>query len=380
MNKKGFTLIEVIGVVIVLSIIILTVVPNISNSLKNSRNKAFDVQIEEIESAAKSWSIYNSNNLPSDQDDEIVITLLQLKLAGLLDYQFKNPLTGELFPDDMQIKITKKGLGYIYTVLTDTGSTSTDTIDPLGPQIVLNGSTYMYVEVNSFPSIPGATYTDNNGININVSNIKYEVKTGDTYIETDSINFNELESYIITYSATLNGRTNSIKRYVDIVDTTAPEIVIDEYENNVCVDVEMSNSFILPTATITDNYTNFIEPVIIGNISKVPGIKRLTYKATDDNNNSSEFVLCINMKDTQKPIIADITKIYSDELKSYIVSVTATDDGVGLHKNAYSFDGGTTWQTDNYVTIEDNNSELTIIVKDKIGLQSDQKIISVESE
>ena len=375
MNKKGFTLIEVIGVIVVMSIIILMVVPNISDSLTSSRNKAFDVQIEEIKSATKSWSILNSNNLPADQDDEIIINLLQLKLAGLLDKDFTNPITGELFPDDMQVKITKKGLSYIYTVLTDTGSSSDDTVDPLGPQIVLNGSTYMYVEVNTSPTIPGAVYLDDNGTNINVTNIKYEVKNGDSYIETNSINFNELSSYVITYSATLNGRTNSIKRYIEIVDTTPPIISINGYQDNVCVDIEMSDSFLLPTATITDNYSTFIKPVIIGNISKVPGIKRVTYKATDDNENSSEFVLCINMKDTKKPIIADISKSYSVALGYEIITVTAYDDGVGLHKNAYSFDGGVTWQSDNYFIVDNGNVDITVVVRDKIGLQSDSQTI-----
>lgn len=158
MDKKGFTLIEVIGVVIILASIVLIITPNINNSLKNSKNKAFDVQIEEIKSATKSWVALNSENTPKEDNEEVIINLLQLKLSGLIAYDFKNPKTGELFPDDMMIKIIKKGLAYTYVVLTDTGTSNNSGIDPFGPQIVLNGGVYLYLEVGEFGSIHGATY------------------------------------------------------------------------------------------------------------------------------------------------------------------------------------------------------------------------------
>lgn len=373
MNKKGFTLVETIGVVIILSLIILIIMPNISESLKSSRNRAYQVQIDEIESAARSWSIYNSDNLP-EKDEEIIITLLQLKLGGFLSLDLKNPKNGELFPDDMQIKITKKGLNYVYTVLEDTGSGSIESIDPQGPQLVLNGSTYMYVEVGSESTIPNATYKNDNGNNVIVTDIQYKKKINGEVTTVDNIDFSELGSYIVIYSATINGRTNNIQRYVEVVDTTPPEIVIAGYKNGVCVDTEMSGLFMLPSATITDNYTPLIEAETIGNISNVPGKKEIRYIAKDSSNNTSEFVLCINMKDTTKPTINDVEVVYSDELKANIVRISASDSGVGLHKNAYSFDGGSTWQKDDYIVL--NSDSVTVVVRDKIGLQSEPQTVS----
>jgi len=373
MNKKGFTLVEMIGVVIILSLIILIITPTISESLKGSRNRAYQVQIDEIESAARSWSIYNSDNLP-EKDEEIIITLLQLKLGGFLSLDLKNPKNGELFPDDMQIKITKKGLNYVYTVLEDTGSGSIESIDPQGPQLVLNGSTYMYVEVGSEFTIPNATYKNDNGNNVIVTDIQYKKKINGEVTSVDNIDFSELGSYIVIYSATINGRTNNIQRYVEVVDTTPPEIVIAGYTNGVCVDTEMSGLFMLPSATITDNYTPLIEAETIGNISNVPGKKEIRYIAKDSSNNTSEFVLCINMKDTTKPTINNVEVVYSDELKANIVRISASDSGVGLHKNAYSFDGGSTWQKDDYIVL--NSDSVTVVVRDKIGLQSEPQTVS----
>ncbi len=375
MDKKGFTLIEVIGVVIILASIVLIITPNINNSLKNSKNKAFDVQIEEIKSATKSWVALNSENTPKEDNEEVIINLLQLKLSGLIAYDFKNPKTGELFPDDMMIKIIKKGLAYTYVVLTDTGTSNNSGIDPFGPQIVLNGGVYLYLEVGEFGSIPGATYKDKLGNNVSVSDITYE-KDG---VAVSGIDYNNLGKYVVTYSVTLDGKTNSIKRYVEIVDTKAPTILVDGYSDNVCVDIEISSSFTLPTMKVTDNYTSslLIDKKVIGNISNIPGIKRITYRATDSSGNSSEFILCINMRDTIKPVITNVENVYNASLKKNVITVSASDTGTGLNRLAYSFDDGKTWQENNYFISDES---LIVRVRDKVGLISDGVEVIINNE
>lgn len=375
MDKKGFTLIEVIGVVIILASIVLIITPNINNSLKNSKNKAFDVQIEEIKSATKSWVALNSENTPKEDNEEVIINLLQLKLSGLIAYDFKNPKTGELFPDDMMIKIIKKGLAYTYVVLTDTGTSNNSGIDPFGPQIVLNGGVYLYLEVGEFGSIPGATYKDKLGNNVSVSDITYE-KDG---VAVSGIDYNNLGKYVVTYSVTLDGKTNSIKRYVEIVDTKAPTILVDGYSDNVCVDIEISSSFTLPTMKVTDNYTSslLIDKKVIGNISNIPGIKRITYRATDGSGNSSEFILCINMRDTIKPVITNVENVYNASLKKNVITVSASDTGTGLNRLAYSFDDGKTWQENNYFISDES---LIVRVRDKVGLISDGVEVIINNE
>ena len=55
MNKKGFTLVELIGVIILLSAIALISVPIINNSLKNTKEKTYNSQIDTIIKAAKRY-------------------------------------------------------------------------------------------------------------------------------------------------------------------------------------------------------------------------------------------------------------------------------------------------------------------------------------
>ena len=57
MNKKGFTLIELIGVIILLSAIALISVPIINNSIKNAKEKTYKGQIDTIIKAAKRYVI-----------------------------------------------------------------------------------------------------------------------------------------------------------------------------------------------------------------------------------------------------------------------------------------------------------------------------------
>lgn len=66
MNKKGFTLIELIGVVTLLSIIALVVYPAVTTVIKNSKESAYQDQIEIVIKAAKQWGIDHSDELPDE--------------------------------------------------------------------------------------------------------------------------------------------------------------------------------------------------------------------------------------------------------------------------------------------------------------------------
>ena len=48
MKEKGFTLIEIIAVIVVLSLILLIIVPNMTKTINNSKNKLNDTQKEMI--------------------------------------------------------------------------------------------------------------------------------------------------------------------------------------------------------------------------------------------------------------------------------------------------------------------------------------------
>lgn len=91
MKKRGFTLVELLAVLVVLAVISTIAFPIVNNIIDESEEKAYKQQIKTIEKAAKNWSTDNSNLLVEiDDNDEIVnkscyITLDRIKYEGYLE-------------------------------------------------------------------------------------------------------------------------------------------------------------------------------------------------------------------------------------------------------------------------------------------------------
>ena len=65
--KKGFTLVELLGVITLLGVIVLIAVPTTKNVISDSKNKLYDAQISNISSALKNWASDNSRLLPENE-------------------------------------------------------------------------------------------------------------------------------------------------------------------------------------------------------------------------------------------------------------------------------------------------------------------------
>jgi len=79
--KKGFTLVEVIAVIVILGVIAIIAFPAIDTTLKDSRQKAYQENITRIENAAARYSL---NHDLGDIEEYQAIQLNDLKTAGLL--------------------------------------------------------------------------------------------------------------------------------------------------------------------------------------------------------------------------------------------------------------------------------------------------------
>ena len=65
--NKAFTLIELLGVLIILAIIALITIPIIDKSLESSRQSAYDRTIENIINAARNYSASNNLGYPTEK-------------------------------------------------------------------------------------------------------------------------------------------------------------------------------------------------------------------------------------------------------------------------------------------------------------------------
>lgn len=118
-NKKGFTLVELLAVLVVLALITAISMPIITDTLKKGRVTTYEQQLDHIISGAKSYGAKNIGNLPSRGSSK-TITLKDLKEDGFVEDDIMNPDTKKKFADTMQIRITNSNGDIQYTIVEST--------------------------------------------------------------------------------------------------------------------------------------------------------------------------------------------------------------------------------------------------------------------
>lgn len=107
MNRKGFTLVELLAVIVVLALLVLIVSTSVTRIIKNSREDMYESQLVSIEKSAKIWGAENIDILPENGECKY-ITLGYLKQTGLLDSKVIDSRNNSSFNDDLKIKITSR--------------------------------------------------------------------------------------------------------------------------------------------------------------------------------------------------------------------------------------------------------------------------------
>lgn len=96
--KKGFTLVELLGVIIVLGLIALIVFPNITKSIRNSKNKLYQQQVDTIERNARRWGIEHTELLSEYSATYLPLSDLiaggYLKKGEIIDPRTDNEMNG----------------------------------------------------------------------------------------------------------------------------------------------------------------------------------------------------------------------------------------------------------------------------------------------
>lgn len=98
--KKGFTLIELIAVLVILSVIALIVTPNIMVSVKDYKRQVYETEIQAISDAAKNWAADNISELPTNNEYSLIVTIHDLIDNGYYDENVKDTVNGGVFEDD----------------------------------------------------------------------------------------------------------------------------------------------------------------------------------------------------------------------------------------------------------------------------------------
>lgn len=124
MNKKGFTLAELLGVVIIMGLIILVVVTPILSQVRKQSNKIDDLTQELLYSTVETYLEKNAAKYIKDPNKTYYISLGLLVEHGLLDKNFLNKYNAETLSADTVIKVTNENDVFNYEIM-DISSYST---------------------------------------------------------------------------------------------------------------------------------------------------------------------------------------------------------------------------------------------------------------
>lgn len=282
MNKKGFTLIEIISVISILAIIGLIAVPVANNIIKKSKTKMYDEQTSRIEQACRNYVLENDDLLP-EEGKTTKVTIKKLKDSGYLPNEsIINPLTEEEMKGGILISYSNNKYTYTYD----------DNIKEFA--IYYPGSNegdFMYVYsdninrftqyLNEYISAPENEYMDEYQLGI-------YGKIGDRYIMGQGIRFNfpisndyidEMEE-IFSYETISSGTI--ISKNVENSDIYMIDIYPNSYipENYIAELIEYFEG--LDTSEVSSCDMNYIGENIMKDLSEL-----------SDEEINSEYTSCI---------------------------------------------------------------------------------------
>ena len=122
MKNKGFTLLELMGVIALLGIIALIAVPAIDRTINSSKEKLSKTQENQIIKGAKDYFAEHSNELPCNEEEHavdnscletVVKSINVLQTEGYLPYDIVDPKTDNDYSVG-NVKVTKQGNKYTY--------------------------------------------------------------------------------------------------------------------------------------------------------------------------------------------------------------------------------------------------------------------------
>lgn len=109
-RNGGFTLVELLAVIVVLGIIALIAYPLVTGTIENSRNKLGEEQFKRLDDAVRSYIT------KSVSEDETCVSVTDLKKGGYLeDVTIRNPDGGEVINGIYRIHWNNDNNQYTWT-------------------------------------------------------------------------------------------------------------------------------------------------------------------------------------------------------------------------------------------------------------------------
>ncbi len=278
--KKGFTLVELLAVIVILGFVALLTIPAVRDSIKYASEEAYNANIEAIKKAANDWALLNTKLLPKE-GGSILVYLQELKATKTIDKDIKNPKTGKYLSNNTSVTISKIDGNYVF----DVNIVEVDKKDNSNAlALLIEGNIVDYVEVNQDGieyTVPSAQARSEDGHVVNDAVVTYQIFKDNQLVS--SVDTTHIDEYKIIYTVTYNNTSGNYEKQVHVIDTTKP--VINLGENIVTSTGNISIDY-LDGVTVTDNSGETIIPTVDSKVKDAAGIYYAYYTATDSSGNS----------------------------------------------------------------------------------------------
>ena len=335
-NKKGFTLVELIGVVILIGLIALIAIPSVDYIIKKTKDNAYERTKDTLEDGLRNW-VTDNKELIYEDGEEIIVTLADLKEQGYIEYEIKNPKTRTCLANTMQFKITRvkdtEKDTYEYTFLDEElldGNLKDCEAVSKTPSIYLLGDNPQKIEITNDSTLtyalfdPGATAKSSAGEDISSSIVK-----------SNNVNLKVLgKDYHAKYTIIENGISKTLTRKVYVVDTTSPELHVPED-----LEIEIGETLnLMEGVTATDNSGEAPTIKTSGSVNfNKEGEYKVIYIATDKSGNSiqKERIVKVSKKyyTLRKYAQSSTLDFHSGSYKSKIITINFVY-GINIPENA----------------------------------------------
>lgn len=213
MKKKGFTLVELLGVITVLGITALLIIPSVEKVIKRNKEKALENNKKTIITATKNWITDNKQKIMDG--DEYIITVGDLKTSGYLEFNIKNPVTEKCISNETEILIVNKDnkFDYYFNSGVIDGTKDECEMTVAKASLYLIGKNPMKIKQGDEFVDPGFNAYDEDG-----KDVARDV------VVTNNVDTSKVGTYQVVYTLTIDGIVTEKKRTVKVMDIEAPFI------------------------------------------------------------------------------------------------------------------------------------------------------------
>ena len=366
--KKGFTLIEILAVIVLLAVITLITTPMIYSYIKQSKSEAFESGVKNVFDSVNAYMSSNENLKEISVTDDSLNLKNSVYTSGTIFINSEGSLEAEnvsdgifcasgvknelnvseandtalpcsgldITPPDLELRVNSRTASSITFLAVGEDRQS----GILGYSYSLDQNTWSEISNNPIIKITGLSKSEEVTLYVKAYNINYDGTNEEETVTLGTIVSSTLAVDEINFEINTN-ESNTVKTLTIIYPS-------GEYTYSYSIN---DGEFVITTEVETD--------LVITENQKITA--RITYGSE-----ITEKTISIEGIDSVGPV-AHIE--YSSTWQaSKTIAVIIDEETSGLQTKTYSFDGGKTWQTSN-TRVYANNETLTskIKVRDKLG-------------